>query len=595
MYYAQQLKNLIVKVVGNSNDWPDPNTTGGGGGGAAGGGNTTSILPPELLNDLDYYDPAFALVVKGSSLLHSRTLTTLKVSGAGPAGGFNPNGRDDGRRFAKNDDKDDAKPGKGNGDQVAKGGDKPKDPVNPPKGGDQVASKKDGEQVAAKAPEKPAKVDPAMYWEEALAGKLTKPSWAIGVAAYLGKTQKWDHAAEFLKAALRNGVMARPWMFEAIAVATELNHGDPDEVERALLSAADLRPNDAGGFLQGAKVMGLHKQWQRALGFCTQSAAQNPDLPQPYLQAMEYAREAKNVAAMTWAAENVLSRDWPIRNDEIHAQARKALDEFGQVLAKDGRAADAERLSQVANVQKQRDLVIRLIWQGDADLDLEVKEPVGTTCSFVNRQTQGGGTILTDLAAENRTETYLASRAFSGDYQLKVRRVWGRPAGGKATLEITHFKGTPQERVQRETITLDSERTLSVKLDHGRRTELAVVTPIEALKKLDREEVAQRSSTALEQLQALAMPVFAGVNGSQMQAEATSLRKPAPAAAMPEDESRQTAVAPWFGTGVFLEAQAVVSGDRRYVRLTMNPTLTHLGGRGGSPNNPLVPGIGGNR
>ena len=111
-------------------------------------------------------------------------------------------------------------------------------------------------------------------------------------------------------------------MFEAIAVAQELNHGDPDEVERALLSAADLRPNDAGGFLQAAKTMGHHKQWQPGTGFCKQSSAQNADLPQPYVQALDYAKEAKDVAAVTWAVENLLSRDWPIRNDEIHAQAQ---------------------------------------------------------------------------------------------------------------------------------------------------------------------------------------------------------------------------------------------------------------------------------
>ena len=31
--------------------------------------------------------------------------------------------------------------------------------------------------------------------------------------------------------------------------------------------------------------------------------------------------------------------------------------------------------------QQQRDLVIKLSWQGEADLDLKVKEPSGSVCS----------------------------------------------------------------------------------------------------------------------------------------------------------------------------------------------------------------------
>ena len=218
---------------------------------------------------------------------------------------------------------------------------------------------------------------------------------------------------------------------------------------------------------------------------------------------------------------------------------RKALDEFGQILAKDGRTADAERLSQIANVQKQRDLVVRLIWQGDGDLDLLVKEPVGTTCSYLYRQSPGGGTILADLAAEQRTETYLASRAFPGEYQLTVRRVWGKPAGSKATLEIVQFKGTPQERIERETITLDRDDTLTVNLANGRRTSLAAVTPIESLKKLDADATAQRTATAMQQLQSLATPVFGNMDASHLRGDLSSTRKGTPAgAAEAEGEPR---------------------------------------------------------
>ena len=129
-----------------------------------------------------------------------------------------------------------------------------------------------------------------------------------------------------------------------------------------------------------------------------------------------------------------------------------------------------------------------------------------------------------------------------------------------------------------------------MKLENGRRTTLAVVTPIESLKRLDAEETAKRTATALEQLQALATPIFAGMNGSQIEAGAAALTRPAVAQVVDGETAHQSAVAPFFGTGVFFETSAVVSADRRYVRLSMSPTITNVRGLG--PNNPLLPGQG---
>jgi hypothetical protein len=178
---------------------------------------------------------------------------------------------------------------------------------------------------------------------------------------------------------------------------------------------------------------------------------------------------------MRWAAENLLARDWPLGTDSIHARAKAALNELSGALARDGRTAEAERLTGVLTASARRDLVVRLLWQGDADLDLEVAEPVGTVCSFRHRQTPGGGTLQADLAADHGSEVYVAGEAFPGEYQLTVRRIWGRPAGDKAVLEITQGRGTPAEHVRRETVTLDREKTVFFKLGQARRTSLAQV------------------------------------------------------------------------------------------------------------------------
>jgi hypothetical protein len=40
----------------------------------------------------------------------------------------------------------------------------------------------------------------------------------------------------------------------------------------------------------------------------------------------------------------------------------------------------------VLTSQRRRDVVVRLSWQGEADLDLKVEEPTGSICTWQNRQ-----------------------------------------------------------------------------------------------------------------------------------------------------------------------------------------------------------------
>jgi hypothetical protein len=329
-------------------------------------------------------------------------------------------------------------------------------------------------------------------------------------------------------------------------------------------------------------------------------------LPQPYQKALEYALKAKDVPAMTWAAHNLLARDWPLRSQEIHETASKAVRELAGVLAKDGRAAEADNLTQALTSTRRRDLVVRLLWQGDADLDLEIKEPVGTVCSYLHRQSPGGGTLMADLAAANRSETYLASEAFPGDYQVTVRRIWGRPVGGKAILEVIHHEGTPQRRVDRQTVELDRVQTLTVNLARGRRTAMNDVPPLEAIRQLDDRDTAETTSTALQQLQNLATPIVTdsetglrarpGIRDQSRRSSASKLSMDA--SPKPDDEiAGQGGVGQFANTaiptGLSFTTQAVTSADRRYVRLSLNPVFSQVTRVQTFPVVPLViiPGI----
>src|SRR5205807_5494479 len=113
-----------------------------------------------------------------------------------------------------------------------------------------------------------------------------------------------------------------------------------------------------------------------------------------------------------------------------------------------------------------------------ADLEMEVKEPVGTVCSALQQQTPGGGVFLgTDLLNMSKA-SYMASQAFAGEYQIKVRRLFGQPLGGRATLEIIQNFGTPHETITMQTIRLDQAApVIKFQLKSGQRTELASVPP----------------------------------------------------------------------------------------------------------------------
>ncbi len=562
---APQLMDLIRKVVAPGEWYVDPNDPNAQNAGA-------QPPDPEIgINDMYFYEPVFGypfcLVVRATSKTHTRSGSGVFKFGAAPGGGVMRMDKDD-RQLAAAPRKADA-PAKG--DVVAKA------PAKAP-----AAQGEPRDLLAANKIE----VDPKKDWEQVLASGVTPPGRAMAVAEFLAQSGKFDHAAEFLKAALRQGVMARPWMFEAIAVALEIGHGSPDEIERALLSSADLSPNDAGGFLQAAKVMGKHRQYPRALDFCRQSAAQLPGAPQPYLRALDYAEKAKDADALTWAASQLLGRDWALNNQQIHDRARDALARTSATLAKEGRAADAERLAQAAAAKPQRDLMVRVKWQGSSDLDLKITEPPGTFCSYLTRTSPGGGVLLADMADEDRTETYYLTEGYSGDYQIRVDRVWGRPVGGKVTLEVVRHQGTPKEHRQRHVLTLDRSQSVTVKLDEGRRTHLAEPITLAALRDLDDSEPTEasltaRNAAALQQLRDLATPVVG--EGSRIRTSAGQRPRPAGMGThfFPPGAGEEGGVSPIIfdpvvtaiPTGSFLTAQAVISADRRYARFSLNPAF----------------------
>ncbi len=572
---APMLIELIKQVVGGPGDWYiDPM-------------NMMMLTmmgqqPPQdynplLANYIGYYDPAFALVVRATARLHERETRTLTLpaaaGGGGAAGGMGQAGHGE-RHFAHADIVRDVEGVIGGlvGAQALRGR---------------------GKVVAAQ-------LDAKKAWQEALA-RSDKPVDAdvlFAGAAALAASGHWNHAAELLKAGLRQGGVARDWMFEAIALAIRIQHGDPEEEVRCLLSAADLRPSDAFGLLQGAEVLARHGKYAPAISLTRLAAEQNPELPHPYLFALQLASKAKDVPTVRWAAMELLRRDWPIQCAELHATAQRTLEDLAEALRKEGRAPDAEALALPAAQIQRRDLVIRLLWTGNADLDLEISEPSGSTCSLTQRVTANGGSLQADFDAEHQTEIYSVAEGYSGEYRVTVKPRWGKPVAGKAVVEIITHQGTPNEQIRREMITVAREPvTLTVQLRDGRRQQPAPVAPLEAYRLgIDPFYRPTWPVPGAEMLRQLAVPITTGIEIRRSPFGPTSMADPLPRPG--DDDNSGPQLGPGGAPGVvvipagaLVNTQALVHSDRRYVRLSANVTFSGITGFVPVPLASLSPGI----
>jgi hypothetical protein len=300
-----------------------------------------------------------------------------------------------------------------------------------------------------------------------------------------------------------------------------------------------------------------------------------------------------------------LAQDWPVGNKELQSRALQKLEALAKALEKGGRQDEARRMLESVAKRRQRDLVIKLSWQGETDLDLHVVGPAGNQCSVLNRQIIGGGTLIGDGVADMAHETFVAAEAFSGEYQVTVERVWGRPLGDKAQLKIIRHQGTPDETERLVTVYLNTAnpQPVVVHLEDGRRTAAAYVPPPAAQEPpaapAGSEEEGARQVWG--KLRALADPEATGYDfgglrggayapGARRAPARPSARAPRP---MANDRTLyQTRVSPFVKNSVDVTARAVISADRRYLRVSLSPVFNTAAGPQKVPAvvNPTIPG-----
>src|SRR5262249_20551959 len=135
--------------------------------------------------------------------------------------------------------------------------------------------------------------------------------------------------------------------------------------------------------------------------------------------------------------------------------------------------------------------------------------------------------------------------------------------------------------------------TVTVKLDDGRRTEAAYVPPPSAQERPEGTALPETPSV-MNKLRSLTDNGSTVIDGGMRAgAEGNAKVRRAAAPRTGRDEVLyQTKVAPYVANSADVMAQAVVSSDRRYVRLSLSTMMSGVGSVRTAPviNNPLIPG-----
>ena len=396
-------------------------------------------------------------------------------------------------------------------------------------------------------------------------------------AAELGRQGRFDRAADLLSAAIACG-RAEPWMYEALAVAMEAAGQPHDEVERALLSTAEFASSPSD-LLALANYLARFGSPGRAIRLCKQVTNLDPANREAYALAMTLAARSDDVATLRWACPGVLSHEWPADQREIFTRAARLSKTTIDALEKAGHADEATDFRARVDQALVRDIELELSWNGDADIDMIVEEPPGTVCSLSSPRSTSGGTLLADSDATvdptNTThrERYVAAEAFPGTYRILVRRAWGKVAADTVTATVVLYRGTDNEqRLKRQLAVRADDAMVSIEVPAGRRQEplldAQVAQDVVAQQQLGRAILAQQ----------LAGMVDPSAAASLSQSRGTPRATGTPG--MPFFRSGAVGYQPVISTlpeGTNMFAQAVVSADRRYVRITTTPLFSGVG------------------
>jgi hypothetical protein len=398
-----------------------------------------------------------------------------------------------------------------------------------------------------------------------------------------GVKPKFQTIIDVVSMALREG-SPQPWMYEAMSLSMQVCEYPAADIRRVLLSAIDFS-GDVEDSIKIGKYLIKYDMVAQGLEVLRDASRSEPLRADIYEIALPAAVKLQSNEHLRWACAGVLSQVWPESKADLVEQAEIAAKASFIRLTEAGRVMDAKVFEgQLKNAMK-RDLVVRISWTGQADLDLSVQEPSGSICSISNPRTTSGGILVNDGSAASAkatevSETYACPEGYTGEYHILINRVWGEVAGGKVTVDVLSDFGSPEQSYQRHQITLsDKDALVKVAVKNGRRE-----TPIAEV------SIAKANARKIDLGRAVLAQQIAGANG------ASGSTSPAANGFFPglgTGGNGNGGVAnplfnPFRGAvgyrpditvlpqGTEMSTLGVISGDRRYVRVSPAPNFTDI-------------------
>jgi hypothetical protein len=292
-----------------------------------------------------------------------------------------------------------------------------------------------------------------------------------------------------------------------------------------------------------------------------------------YALGLRAAERCDDLAGVRWATVGILSQAWPAELAEIELTASRIAKATLERLSSEGKKAERDAYLKQLQEAVVRDCLVRVSWTGDADIDVSVEEPAGTICSVDEPRTASGGVNLGDAYAvegksgDESSEVYVCPKGFAGKYRVRIRRVWGEVTAGKVTVDVyTHLRSGEVQHERQQLELTDKDAMVVFDLNHGRREE-----PL----------AAAQLAGAIKRQAALSRSVLAQQIGSGSDPGVLPVR--------PGDFARQAAFFNRAGAvgfqpiiqvlpeGTMLSIIGVVSADRRYVRVAVQPIISSIG------------------
>jgi hypothetical protein len=316
--------------------------------------------------------------------------------------------------------------------------------------------------------------DPFTFWMSYYKTHDEAPGELAKTVRLLEESRKIRDVEAVLKGYLWNRPDKESWMYRALGIAIKFNGGSPADVHTAFNYAADLaqRTHNPNELVLAADTMVMNGYFDRVGALLDEAAAKVPHSNMPLKMMVNLAQQQKDPVRMGAAVEKLLALGWPVEDDYIRTECRRQVDLLAKSLREDGKAQEATALLTRLEESEGRDVYIRMTWDGYANFDLAVDEPLGVTASFELPRTVFGGSIIKSGMGAHPEEVYVCPRGFDGDYTVHVRREWideKRPPVQVKLETITH-EGTAKE--QRNVIVLQPDnldKPIVVHLSDGRR------------------------------------------------------------------------------------------------------------------------------